>query len=228
MSYRTVFLLAVLVAIASSASAQSLQRTAPAVSSASNSASDVPVVLDVRWLTVSDNLIKNFRPSLDKLPGMGAWVVRDEKQLDMLLFAMQSDKRSNAMPSKAISLKNGKECDFSPYGLNRDIQGKDSVQATLAKNRRTVDIRLTWAKWKDGTNRLPVTTASVPLGSHLVVHTQETFEAGQPLQSFWQQLGGSIFGQKNIAVGRERVGGYFVISPRTLVNAESQLQTAAR
>jgi hypothetical protein len=229
MARNVVFVLAILLGMASSTSAQSLRWTAPAVSPPRNSANNVPIVLDVRWLTVSDNLIEHVGSSLDKLPGRGACVVCDKKQLEILLRAMQSDKRSNAGPPKPISLPSDKQCDFSPFGPNRDIQGSDAIRAAISNDWRTVDIRVTWAKWKNGTERLPPTTAAVPIGSHLLIHTHELITAGRmPPVSIWQQLTDKIFNQTRATGWQERQQGFVVISPRPVLRGEMQTQTAAR
>jgi hypothetical protein len=229
MSRSVVFVLAILLGMASSTSAQSLQWTAPAVSSPRSSANDVSIGLQVRWLTTSDKLEERAAPLLDKLPGMGACVVRDGKQLEMLLRVMQSDQRSNAGPAKAISLPSGRQCEFSPFGPNRDIQGSDAIQATVSNDRRTVEIQVSWAKWKDGTDRLPATVAAVPIGSHLLIHTRELITSGRMLPvSLWKQLTDKIFHQVRATAWHEKQQGYILISPRPVLGGETQTQTAAR
>jgi hypothetical protein len=224
-----VLFLVVLVGMVSSTFAQSLQWTAPAVISPRGSANDVPIILDVRWLTTGDKLDERAAPLLDKLPGMGACVVCGRKQLETLLRVMQSDKRSNADPPKAISLPSGQRCEFSPFGPNRDIQGSDAIQATISNNRRTVEIQVTWAKWKDGTDRLPVTVAAVPIGSHLLIHTRELITSGRmPPVSLWRQLTDKIFHQARATVWHEKQQGYILISPRLAAPPGMQTQTAAR
>jgi hypothetical protein len=221
---------AVLLIAASTASAQTQLRTQLQTPSQTE-AKAAPIVLEVRWLTLSDNFNERVGPGMDKLPAMGACAVRDAEQTKFLLMAAEGDRRACVLSPKTISLQNGTQHEFSPYGLDRDIQGKDSIRATLSNDGRSVEIRMDWAKWKSGTDRLPVTTASVPLGSHLLVHTKEVSSSGRiaPV-SLWQQLKDSVFGQRGqrATAWRETQQGYYLISPRVVVPAETQTQTAAR
>jgi len=228
MSRNVVFMLAIVVGMASSSFAQSLQWTAPAVSSPRGSAKNIPIVLDARWLTASDNLDERVGPGLEKLPAMGAGVVRGKEQTDLLFLMLQSDKRSNAGPPSTISLLSGQKSEFAPFGPDRNLQGKDSIQATVSDDWRTVEIQVTWAKWKDGTERLPPTTAAVPIGSHLLIHTHELSESRTTPVSLWQQMIDRIFHQKRATVWRERTEGYILISPRPVLRGEMQTRTAAR
>jgi hypothetical protein len=191
---------------------------------------NVSLALDVRWVTMADNFHERVGPGMEKLPAMGACAVRDAEQTRFLLMAAAGDRRGCVLPPKTISLPNGTQSEFSPYGLDRDIQGKDHIQATLSNDGRSVEIQMDWAKWKNGTDRLPVTTASVPLGSHLLVHTKEVSEGRMARVSLWQQLKDSVLGQRGqrATAWRETQQGYYLISPRVVVASETQTQTAAR
>jgi hypothetical protein len=223
--------LAILVGVTSLVSAQTLNPAPPtAALPQQGSPKDVPVVLDVRWLTLTDNFSERVGPGLEKLPAMGACAVRDAEQTKFLLDIAGRDRRASVLPPKTISLQSGAQREFSPYGLDRDIQGRDHIQATLSNDGRSVEIRMDWAKWKNGTERLPVTMASVPLGSHLLVHTKEVSSGRMAPVSLWQQLKDSVLGQRGqrATAWRETQRGYYLISPRIAIPAEAQTQTAAR
>lgn len=219
MSRGIVVSLAILAIVASSAFAKTPQQP---------SAQDVPIVLEVRWLTLTSDFKERVGPKLEKLPAIGTSAVRSAEQTKLLLDMAERDRRAGTSPSKTITLRSGKPSEFAPYGLDRDLQGKDSIQVILGKDHRTVDIRLTWAKWKNGTKRLPVMTASVPIGCSLVVHAKEVSSGRILAGSVWQQLTDKITRQTRATAYSEKQGGYFLISPRITTLKESQPQTAAR
>ena len=218
-----------LVGVAHSASAQTPPSIPPSANVQNKSSKDVPIVLEVRWLTVNDNFEERLGPGMDKLPRKGFYVVCEPRQTEWLLSAVAGDKRSNAGPPLTINAISGKKREFAPYGANRFVQGNDAVQATVSDDRQAVQLKLTWAKWKDGTEPLPVTTVTVPIGSYLFIHTQEYLAPGTlPPASFWEQIHDRLFGRKCVGVGREKQQVFLAISPRIAPPDEKQPKMAAR
>ena len=187
MARRILFLFVFLVAVTQSASAQSPQATSPSTDAQNKDSKDVRIVLETRTLTLSGDLAERAGMKLAKYPGLGSYAIRDKQQTERTLYAASHDKRSNAGPPQTIIAANGKEREFSPFGRSPLVHGYDVVRATVSDDRQSIQIRLTWAKWKDGSERLPVTTATVPLGSHLQVLATEyissdALHSGSPWQ----------------------------------------------
>jgi hypothetical protein len=223
MAGRTLF--ALLLVVAQSALAQSPQATSP-LTAQERDPKGVRIVLEARSLTLNGNLEE--RAGVDfTLPAPGKCTVQKKKQTELLLRLAHGDRRSNAGPLRTVAVFSGEEREFSPFGRSQSLQGHDVIVAT-ADNRQTINIKLTWAKWKDGSEHLPVTTAAVPPGSNLLICTTEYIASGAVEVSAWQKFQDRLLNRKRPTLWRERQRVYVLISPRIAGPEEQQQQPAAK
>jgi hypothetical protein len=141
----------------------------------------VQIALETRQLILSDAFIRLLRDrrGVKKLPTRGAGDVLDQQEASLLLAAAAGDRRGHEAPAEMmLKLSNGGRHELSLLGPRTASQGSDAVKATLSKDRQTVQLQLTWARRKDtGRERFPAIDATVPIGSHLIVHTATLSEA---------------------------------------------------
>jgi hypothetical protein len=222
MAGRTLF--ALLLVVAQSASAQSPQATSPLTAQERDS-KGVRIVLEARSLTLSGSL--DERAGVDfKLPAPGKCIVQEKKQTESLLRLASGDRRSNAGPLKTVVVPSGEEREFSPFGRSQSLQSHDLVVATADDNRQAINVKLTWAKWKDGSEHLLATTAAVPLGSNLLICTTEYFASGPVKTSAWEKFQDRLLNRKRATFWREKQRVYVLISPR-ITGPEGQQQPPA-
>jgi hypothetical protein len=193
------------------------------------SAQDVQIMLETRWVWLSDDLGKRAGVDL-KLPAAKSAAVRDKQQVEAIFQLAHGDKRSNAGPPKTIVVPNAEKREFSPFGRDKDLQGCDQVQATVSDDRQTVKIELTWAKWQDGTEHLPATNVALPVGSHLLVHSKEIFETLSTDRSPWQKIKDRLLNKQPPPARLEKANLFLLISPRIALPGEQEpaRQTTAR
>ena len=230
MTCRILLFLVLFAGVASPVSAQTPQSPRLSIDVQRKSSKDVRIVLEMRWMAVNDNFEERIGigQGMAKLPGMGAYVIRDQQQTEWLISAAEGDKRSNAGRTQTITMLNGEKREFSPFGPIGATQGSDAVQATVSNDRRVIEIQLTWAKQKDGKESPPATAVAVPLGSHLLIHTQAFLASGKMAPvSRWQQFQDRIFNQTRATSWMEHQQVFLLVSPRIALPGEKQTQTVA-
>jgi hypothetical protein len=218
MMFRVTIIAAALVGIPSFASAQTLQRALVKADPQHGSVKNVHVTLEMRWLGLNDNFMERIGGSdLKKmeLPKMGSHAIYDQQTADLLLQWANGDKRSSVDHIPTFTVPSGERCEFTPYKPNQEVQGNDTIQATVSDDRQAIYIHLTWAKLKDGKERMPEITAEVPVGSHLLLLTAE--KLGMPLitfsPSYWEQVKSRLFNWKPKALGWENQPVFLMVSP---------------
>lgn len=186
------------------------------------------IVLETRFLTLSDSLSERAGVDL-KLPApvLGTTAIRDKQQLDLILQMASGDKRSNAGPVTPVSVPTGESSEFSPFGRSPDLQGQDSILATASDDGQSINLELTWAKWKNGVERLPAMTEAVPLGSHLIICTTELSEGRLQNVSLLDKVFDRLLNRTRATAVREMEHVYVVILPRFATPEEEQ-QLASR
>ena len=229
MTRRILLLFVFLLAVAQLASAQSPQAALSSTDSRHEPAKDVRIVLEMRWLALNQDAYEGaIRLGAEewKLPGMGALAVPDKQHAEALLTLVSGDRRSNLGPTQRLIVLDGQKRELSPPGA---IQGGDAVLATVSDDRQTIQIQLTWPKQKDGTESLPVTTAAVPLGSYLLVHSTEFVISGPmtPVSS-WQKFQDRLLHQQRATSWREKQQLFLLVSPRIARPGEKEEQRAAK
>jgi hypothetical protein len=225
MSYRIPLLFVFVVAAAQSASAQAPKSPPAATDTRLKSTQDVHIVLEVRWLAVNDSLEERVEPKLEELPGLGEHVLRDQQQTHWLVAVAEGDKRSNSGPLQRVTLLSGQKRELSPPRAGQD---EGAILATVSDDRQTIQIHLTWPKRKDGAESLPATTAEVPIGSHLLIHTEEFIASGKMAPvSRWQRFQDWLFNQKRATAWREKQQVFLLVSPRIALLGEKAAQMAA-
>jgi hypothetical protein len=161
---------------------------------------------------------------LNKLPAPGGHVLFDDRQAKLLRVA-ESDKRSNYYPPQTVTVLNGEKRQVLPFGPR--LPG--TIQATVLNDRQTTEIRLTWAKGEDGKELMPTTTAAVPMGSHLLIHTHEhVFSRPVTTTSIWQEMKIRLFNQPRALPVREKRQVLLLISPRIALPGEKETQIVAK
>jgi hypothetical protein len=230
MPRRILFFLAIVVGAAQSSFAQTPQPIPTSIDGPRQSANNVRIVLEMRWLAGSDNIKERIGlgsgASQCKLPGLGALAVTDKQQAENLLMLFAGDKRSNVSPTQRITVLDGQNQELSPPN---SVQGGDAILATVSDDRQTIEIQLTWPKHQNGTASLPVTTATVPVGAHLLIHTEDGYSEpevhtiNRP-QHFLDRL----FPRKCIGIGREKQQVFLLVTPRIAGSGEPQQQPAAK
>ena len=227
MAGRTLF--ALLLVVAQSALAQSPQAAAPR-STQEKDSKGVRIVLEARTLTLNGTLEERAGVAgVDfKLPALGNCILQDKKQTELLLQLASGDVRSNAGPLKTVVVPSGEKREFSPFGRSQSLQGHDVVVATADHNRQTINIKLTWAKWKDGSEYLPETTAAIPLGSNLLICATE-YIASRPVKtSELDKFLDWLLDRKRATRWREKQRVYVLISPRIAGPGEQQQRLTAK
>jgi hypothetical protein len=216
-------LLLVLGGIAQSACAQSA--TPPATQLASSPGTRVTLV--VQRVDLSDNFDDRVGTGLPKLPKLGAQSICDWEQAKFLLAAAAGDKRSNLTPVQTVTMPDGETRPMSPFGPRKELQA--AAQAAVTNDRQAIAVHLTWAKKADGKESLPTMTATVQIGSCLLIHTHELmFAPPPPPVSAWQKLVGHFVPRACVGVGREKRQVYLLISPRIAAADEKEPQVAAK
>ncbi len=237
MTYHTTFLLILLVSVPQYVSAQTPPSTPVEAKSHAVASENIQICLEMRWLTLNDNSFERLGISPQKLPSMpkpSSWTICDELQAEMLSNLAKGDKRSQFKLTPTAILQNRGKCEFLPPWSSASAEGNDAVQVTVSNDRQAIQIELTWAKWKDGRERLPIMNTAVPVGSHLLVHTGEYLlvrtSEYTPLshttvpRSCWNQLLTPLFGKKpnskQIGIGSERQERFLLLSPRIALQSE--------
>ena len=185
------------------------------------SSKDVRITLEIRWLELSDNYTFEMPDMAKKLPTPGSHVICDQQQADLLLKLASGDKRSSLHQVPTLTIPNGARHELLPCVSSDEVQGNDTIQATVSNDRQSIDIQVTWAKQKDGKERLPMTTATVPMGSHLLVRTVDsvtvqvnTYSPSSP--SYWEQLKERLFNWKPpqvVGLARENRQVFLLVTP---------------
>ncbi len=237
MTYHTTFLLIFLVSIPQYASAELPPLTPTKAKPHAIASENIQICLEMRWLTLNDNFFERLGISPQKLPSMpkrNSWTICDEPQAEMLLNISKGDKRSQFKSKPTTVLQNGGKCEFLPPWLTAPAEGNDVVQVKVSDDRQAIQIDLTWAKWKDGRERLSIMNTAVPVGSHLLIHTGEyilirtseyTLSSLTTVpRSYWNQVLNPLFGKKpsskQIGIGSERQECFLLISPRLAIREE--------
>lgn len=224
MAYRVLLALVVAVGLAHSASAQAPQSPPP--NTQRRPSENVRIVLEMRWLALTDNFQERLGLEPDKLalPAAGSTTVVNKSQTQFLLTAAEGDRRSNPGPTQRVTVLSGQKRQLSPPGT---IQGDDAVLATVSDDRQTIEVQLTWPKRTDGTDSLPVTTAAVPVGACLLIHAEdnisepEVVAVKRPLP-FLDRF------RKNVAIGREKHQVFLLITPQVALDGEKEDRPAAK
>jgi hypothetical protein len=202
-----------LVAVAQTAWAQSPQVISPATAEEASETTGDQIAVDVRWLALNGSLTERAGVDL-KLPDLGKHVIHDKQQTELILRMAHGDRRSNAGPLKTLVVPGREEREFSPFGRSRSLQGHDAIVAVADNDRQAIDVKLTWAKWKDGSERLPVTTAAVPMGSSLLICVTEQIASGPVKVSAWEQFLDRLLNRTRATQWREKQRAYVLLSPR--------------
>ncbi len=220
MTYHLTFLLLFIVGVAQFASAQTPQSIAPPTDALSNPLKDVRIVLETRWILLSDNFEERVGPDLEKLPKLGACAVCGKQQKKLLLYAASGDKRSNVeSPTKTITVLSDEKRELLLTGRRDQRQGNDTIQATVSDDQQAIQIQLTWAKWNDGNECLPTTSTTVPMGSSLLVHTHTISEGRAPV-SLWTQFADKLLKRKPKLNPLRLQQMYLMVSPRIALPGE--------
>ena len=173
---------------------------------------EVRVILELRFVIISDELIKRlpeqWKPKWPQLPGVGAFVVCDQQQTELLMMAANGDRASGIEPVLTLKLLNGEKRQVPPL---KPMWPCQTCQATVADSQQTIQVCLTWAKAKDGTETIPVMNAEVPVGSNLLVHTHTLSE--RRTTSYWDQFVDLVFHRKP-KPGMEYQRGFLLVTPR--------------
>jgi len=227
MARRVLFLLMLFVGVAQSASAQTPQATSPSANAQDKNSKDVHVVLEIRWLVLSDNLIQCLGPALKKLPAMGSHAVYDKQQIERLLLAARGDRSSDEGPNQTVPAKNGEKGELSLLRHGRTIE--TTMLAAVSEDRQAIEIQLTWPKGEDGKEILPVTTATVPTGSSLLIQTHVLIGSiAMPPASPLQKLEDRLLNRKRPAAVRDVQQGFLLLTPRIALPGEKENQPAAK
>jgi hypothetical protein len=226
MAYRVLLALVFAVGLARSATAQAPQSPPPSPNTQHRPSENVRIALEMRWLAANDRLQERLGLDENKLnlPAMGSSAVLDENQTKFFLLAAEGDKRSNPGPTQRITLLSGQKRQLSPPGT---IQGDDAILATVSDDRQTIEVQLTWPKRTDGTESLPVTIAVVPVGSHLLLHTEDCLSAPEVV-TVKRPLPFLDRFRKNVAIGREKHKVFLLITPRVALDGEKEDRPAAK
>jgi hypothetical protein len=217
--YRLTFLPVFLVGIAHTALAQTLQPTAadPRV----HSAKDAQIILQVRRVVLRDKDIKFLTERFRlKLPEISSCTVLSNKPAELLAMAAAGDRRYLADAMRPITLANGETGNFPLYGPKY----ADTVEAKISSKGQAVDLRFVWAKWEDGKQRLPVMTAAVPTGSHVLIHDAALI-CQKRTDSYWDWLADKLSPNRKHEIDCEQ--GYWLVSPRVAVQKEVANRPAA-
>lgn len=139
---------------------------------------EVRVILAMRRIMLRDAFVRMLheRRMVKPLPELGESSVLDEQQAALVLAAAGGERHEIPV-EQALKLEDGKQYEWSLVTATKMLRSGDTVRATLSDDGKTVQIELTWAPWKNGSQgRLPTTDIAVPLGSHLVIHTARVSE----------------------------------------------------
>ena len=131
------------------------------------------VVLEVRRLTVNANFNERIEPPGKKLPKTGSYAMLSREEADYFVIAAEADMRSNAAPPRTVELPNGERSKWSPLGADHILRGSDAIRAAISDDRRSIDIRLTWANRENGHQQIPAMATKVPVGSSLLIHVDD-------------------------------------------------------
>jgi hypothetical protein len=231
MSRNIVFILAILVGMASSVFAETPQPAPAAVGSPSDSSRGVSIVLEMRWLLLNDaNLTEFFGPKREQLVKWGAPAVIDKQQIERMLMLASGDKRSSVYPTQTVAVPNGEKSEF--WLVRSGQRNKTTVLATVSDDRRAIQIDWTWPKREDGGDSLPETTTRIPMGSNLLIHTHVLSESRlMPPVSLWQRFQDVVFhgnrATRATAV-RKIEQGFLLVSPRIALPGEKEAQMVAK
>jgi hypothetical protein len=206
-------LFVLLVAAAQTAWAQSPEVNLPVAAEKASETTGDQIAVDVRWLTLNGGFAEGAGVDL-KLPDLGKHVIHDKQQTELILRMAHGDRRSNAGPLKTAVVPGGEEREFSPFGRSESLQGHDAIVASADNDRQAIDVKLTWAKWKDGSERLPVSTATVPLGSSLLICVSEHIASGPVKVSAGEQFLDRLLNRTRATQWREKQRVYVLLSPR--------------
>jgi hypothetical protein len=189
MPYRIALFAAAIIASASFASAQTSQSATGEDEQQRARSNPVEIILDVSFLYfrshILDELSQDETLDLSKLPRMKTSVILDEQECQSLIrFA------ANRMRASAIRLANGEKREAwpengillsqiyrVPNGGKRntlpeeDIGLSQTYQATVSDDQRSIHVALSWNKPEPRPEFIPETDATVPLGSHWLIHT---------------------------------------------------------
>jgi hypothetical protein len=228
MVYRAILLTAAFIGLSSLASAQTSPPLPAKGDSQSNASGEVRITLKMQWLELTDNTLVEVS-ELKKLPTVSSHAIYDQQRTEILLRYANGDKRGSVRQVPALTVLNGEKHDLSPGVPVLDVQGNGTLQATASNDRKTIQIQLTWAKQKTGKERLPVTTASVPIGSHLLVRVADKVVVTRNTyyRSYCEQLLGELFGWKpQVGLARETLRVFLLVTP-SIVSQEPVHASAA-
>jgi len=138
----------------------------------------IQVTLKMHCLTIPAEALGHFQKSKLNLPAMHSKTVSNKEQSHSLLEAVRSDPLGYVGWIPTPKLPNGKEtqASASTATVNTDsletfqTTAIETFQATLSEKDQTVELRLTFRKDKDGNEWLPAMSATIPLGSSLLIH----------------------------------------------------------
>jgi hypothetical protein len=230
MPRRILFFLAIVVGAAQSSFAQTPQSIPASIDGPRQSGNNVRIILEMRWLAGADNIEERIGigsgAAQCKLPGLGSFAVTDKQQAESLLTLFTGDKRSNVSPTQRITVLDGQKREFSPPD---SVQDGDAILATVSDDRQTIEIQLTWPKRQNGMASLPATTATVPVGSHLLIHSEDGYsEPEVHTLNRPQHFLDRLFPRKCIGIGREKQQVFLLVTPRIAGTGEQQQRPAAK
>ena len=104
-----------------------------------------------------------------------------------------------------------------------------TLLAAVSEDRQGIEIHLTWPKLQDGKESLPVTTATVPTGSSLLIHTHVLIGSSpMPPASPLQILEDRLLNRKRPTAVRDVQQGYLLLTPRIALPGEKMNPPTAK
>jgi hypothetical protein len=174
MLFRLTLLLGILSAWNTRTIAQDEVPTEPAVASSQKmSIPKTQILLEMRQPILSDAFVRLLHEhrKLKEVPSSGGFCIFDTQQARVLVSATAGGNREST-PDLVLKLDSGQQYTWSLLGPRNKLESDDFVLATLTNDKQNVQIDFAWAKRKENRQPfLPPTSAVVPLGSHLVIHT---------------------------------------------------------
>jgi hypothetical protein len=128
------------------------------------------VTLDIHWLTIrSSNNYALRQNGQDKLPKAGATTIIDNQLASSLKTLVSHDRWANDLSATGpLHLVSGEETKSPNPGLS----GLNSYRATVSRDGKSVEIDFTFFKTEDEKDRIPAVSATVPLGSSMLLHAK--------------------------------------------------------